>query len=79
MSYVVYVNHPTSKARIHKVICPEYIYRKPDTRNGYWSRVFSTYQEAFNFAIGTGKKNVNSCLKCCSNQSCEEELLRKNS
>lgn len=67
MSYVVYVNHPTSKARVHNIDCSEYRNRKADeTENGYWSEEhFQTVKEAMTFAKSTGKADVSVCSKCC--------------
>jgi hypothetical protein len=61
----VYVNKPTSKARVHRTDCPEYVHRKADeTSNGFWKGPFRNFNDAWNFAIRTGKKNVDSCSKC---------------
>lgn len=65
MSFVVYVNHPTSKARIHESMCRHYQNReKEDTRNGFWSKKFKTFEEAKAYARASGKKVKDSCYHC---------------
>jgi len=65
MSYVVYVNYPTNKARVHFSECRRYKNRKNDTTiNGYWSEIFETYDDALNFATNTKKINIDSCAFC---------------
>ena len=65
MPYAVYVNHPTSKARVHSTGCSEYARRKADvTGNGYWQSGFPSLRRALAYAKNTGKKNVSQCRKC---------------
>jgi len=65
MSYVVYVNHPTSKARAHNSICIYYIKRKAEkTYNGYWSKPFESFDEALSYANETGKAHIDTCSVC---------------
>ena len=66
MRFVVYVNHPTSKARVHRASCQKYLSRKADrTLNGYWKTSFPDFESARKYAQSTGKKNVDSCGFCC--------------
>jgi len=63
--FVVYVNHPTSKARLHLASCPEYVSRKGDeTENGYWTSAFATIEVAVEHAESTGKRHVDRCAIC---------------
>jgi len=65
MGYVVYVNHPVSKAMIHDEKCKYYRNRKADqTPNGFWKGIFESYEEALQFAKSTGKRNIGSCTRC---------------
>jgi hypothetical protein len=64
MQYVVYVNHPTSRATIHTVDCVKYINRKGNsTPNGYWQTNFNNPESATNFAKRT-KENWRYCTFC---------------
>jgi hypothetical protein len=70
--FVVYVNHPTNKAIIHKEICGKYrSKRRKRTSNGYWQEGFNTFQEAVKFAKGAKKKLVDTCA-FCFDESLEE-------
>ena len=67
--YVVYVNHPTNKAIIHRASCGKFTRRRRDkTLNGYWSIVehapFETIEDAIKYAKKTGKKNIDTCALC---------------
>ncbi len=65
MNYVVYVNNPTSKAKVHDTTCPEYITRLSDkTENGYWSKPFKIFDEALAYANETHKVHIGTCSKC---------------
>jgi hypothetical protein len=65
MSFVVYVNNPTSKAMVHKTACIRYIIRKNDvTQYGFWTTPFKTFKDAQDYAKGTGKKRVDTCSYC---------------
>ena len=65
MSYVVYVNHPTSKARIHSTLCGKYTNHENDeTINGYWSEAFENFSDAMSYAKATHKKHVDTCSLC---------------
>lgn len=66
MQYVVYVNHPTNKAMVHKSTCGRFINRKRDnTLNGFWKMNIDSFDLAMDFARNTNKKNVDSCAICC--------------
>jgi len=65
MFYVIYVNHPTSKARVHTTLCGKYTNRKNDeTINGYWSEIFESFNDAMSYAKATHKKHVDTCRLC---------------
>jgi hypothetical protein len=65
MTCIVYVNHPTSKARVHRLTCQNYWKRKGDsTPNGYWAGPFEDLEKALNFAKNTGKLNISKCREC---------------
>ena len=65
MRYVVYVNHPTNKAMVHKSTCGRFVNRKRDrTTNGFWKMYFDSFNSAMGFAHNTNKKNVDSCAIC---------------
>lgn len=67
MGYVVYVNHPVSKAMIHDEKCTCYRNRKADqTPDGFWEDIFESYEEALQFAKSTGKRYIGSCTFCIS-------------
>ncbi len=66
MAYVVYVNTPNNKAIVHNSICGKYQSRKRDkTHNGYWTKPYSKFEQAWSFAQSTGKKIVDTCSFCC--------------
>jgi len=65
MAYVVYVNHPTNRATVHRAECRYHVHRKArKTRNGYWSCALGTLQEALSYAHSTGKATVRTCKVC---------------
>jgi len=64
MSYVVYINDPVSKARVHIASCPHYLTREGDkTKHGYW-KPFETFEQAWSYANQTGKVHITKCKKC---------------
>lgn len=72
MPYVVYVNKPTSKARVHSADCREYQSRQQDsTPNGYWTQIFPNFESAWKYAQSTGKRNIDSCSICREQTSTE--------
>ena len=65
MSCVVYVNNPTSIAKVHRTTCRSYIKRKSDvTHNGYWTESFSDFDEAMAFAKYADKARIDTCAVC---------------
>jgi hypothetical protein len=65
MGFVVYVNHSTSKARVHRADCRFYRDRLGDvTPNGFWKVGFATFEEAMTYAEGTGKRHLRPCSIC---------------
>jgi len=69
MFYVVYVNHPTSKAMVHSTDCWKYTKRQRNkTIHGYWSKTFKNLEEAWNFAKNTNKSNIGTCAFCIKGQ-----------
>lgn len=65
VTFVVYVNHPTSKALVHSVDCHVFQGRKREsTPNGYWKVGFPDRDSALRYARSTRKKRVDSAL-CC--------------
>ena len=73
MSYYVYVNKPTSKARIHKGLCSWCNNGKGchsanrRTENGEW-HIFKTIKEAENFARKSDKR-VSKCQHCLKHEN----------
>ncbi len=62
MPYSVYINHPNNKAIVHSDLCSKYrLRRRDETHNGYWSQLFSDFNEAIEFARETGKKTIDCC------------------
>lgn len=69
MFYVVYVNHPTSKAMVHNTSCGKYTKRRRNkTIHGYWSETFKAFEEALSFAKNTNKSNIDTCAFCIKSQ-----------
>ncbi len=69
MFYVVYVNHPTSKAMVHSTDCWKYTKRRRDkTIHGYWSKTFKNVEAASSFAKNTNKSNIGTCAFCIKGQ-----------
>jgi len=65
MGYVVYVNHPTSTATVHRVECRFYRHRVANrTRNGHWQTGFDSVDEAIAYAHSTRKRRVRTCSVC---------------
>ena len=66
MAYVVYVNNPTNKALVHKTSCGKYLNRRRDkTYNGYWTKPYTDFKDAWVFAQSTRKKILDTCSICC--------------
>ncbi len=63
--YVIYVDDPRNRARIHKIECGRYVNRKehilPDNR---WLDGPYTLEEAKSVLQDLGKKD-SECAKCC--------------
>ena len=63
--YVVYVNHPTNKAIVHKDTCGKYrSKRRKRTHNGYWDEDFDSLEDSVKFARETRKKWIDTCAFC---------------
>jgi len=63
--YVVYVNDPNSKAKLHLDTCVFYLQRKADyTKRGRWIGLFAKLRSAKNFIQSTGKKDILPCQVC---------------
>lgn len=46
MFYIVYVNHPTSKAMVHSTDCWKYTKRRRNkTIHGYWSKTLKIWRK----------------------------------
>lgn len=66
MSFVVYVNKPNNKAIVHDTSCGKYTSRKRDkSHNGYWTDSFLDFEDAWQYALTTKKKIVDTCSFCC--------------
>lgn len=66
MSFVVYVNYPNNKAIVHDTSCGKYTARKRNrSHNGYWTEPFSDFEGAWQYAVTTEKKIVDTCSFCC--------------
>jgi len=65
MEYVVYVNHPTSTATVHRPDCRYYGRRVANrTRNGHWQTGFASVDETMAYAHSAAKRRVRSCRPC---------------
>jgi hypothetical protein len=69
MKYYVYVNKPTSKARIHWACgyCND-DNAKRRTKNGEWHK-FNTLKEAEGFVRKSNKKHVSKCKNCLKKEN----------
>ena len=65
MSYVVFENDPTSRARVHRSTCGFYINREERTLDqNRWHLGPYTRQEAFDRMKVTGKADTGACGHC---------------
>ena len=63
--YVIYVDDPTNRSRIHKIDCRHYINRKEETLpDNYWLHGPYTLDEAIDAERGVGKKDNWFCGTC---------------
>ena len=73
MPYVVYVNTPSNKAIVHNTSCGKYVWRRRNrTHNGFWTQTHGNFAAAWQFAISTGKKTVDTCALCCESSATQK-------